>query len=100
MRNALADLTSPQPPAFVRVALQDGRLRVGTRWPDDPRIVGRVVYRVRLPAGHPQLVCSGHVPCFPPAAPPGRHRFDVSFVDRWGGTSAPASSAPYAVGHD
>jgi len=98
MRNALADLTSPQPPAFVRVALQDGRLRVGTRWPDDPRIVGRVVYRVRLPDGRGQLVCSGRVPCFPPPAPAGHYRFDVSFVDRWGGTSAPASGT-YAVGH-
>ena len=98
MRNALADLTSPQPPAFVRVALQGGRLRVGTRWPDDPRIVGRVIYRVRLPDGGAQLVCSGHVPCFPPPAPPGRYRFDVSFVDRWGGTSAPTSGT-YGVGH-
>jgi hypothetical protein len=98
MRNALADLTSPQPPTFVRVALQDGRLRVGTRWPADPRIVGRQISRVRLPDGPAQLVCSGHVPCFPPPAPPGRYRFDVSFVDQWGGVSAPTSSSAYAVG--
>jgi hypothetical protein len=100
MRNTLADLTRPQAPAFVRVALQDDRLRVGTRWPDDPRIVGRVIYRFRLPGGPAQLVCSGHVPCFPPPAEPGRYRFDVSFVDRWGGTSVPTSSTPYAVAHD
>ena len=73
-------------------------VQIGTRWPDDPRIVGRVVYRVRLPDGRGQLVCSGRVPCFPPPAPAGHYRFDVSFVDRWGGTSAPASGT-YAVGH-
>jgi hypothetical protein len=98
MRNALADLTSPQPPVFVRVRLQGGQLRVGTRRPSDPRIVGRLVYRVRLPDGAAQLVCSGHAPCFPPPAPPGRYRFDVSFVDQWGGVSARTSSTPYAVG--
>jgi N,N-dimethylformamidase beta subunit-like protein len=99
MRNALADLTAPQPPAFVRVALQDGRLRVGTRWPDDPRIVGRPVYRVRLPDGAPQLICSGRVPCFPPPAPKGVYRFDVAFVDAWGGVSTATSSTAYAVAH-
>jgi len=99
MRNVLGDLTRPQPPNFVRARLQDGRLRVGTPWPDDPRIVGRAIYRVRLPDGPSQLVCSGHVPCFPPPAQPGHYRFDVSFLDRWGGASAPASSTPYAVGH-
>ena len=99
MRNVLADLTSPQAPAFVRVGLQGGRLRVGTRPPGDPRIVSRVTYRVGLPDGAAQLVCSGPAPCFPPPAPPGLYRFDVSFVDRWGGTSAPTSSPPYAVGH-
>jgi hypothetical protein len=59
-----------------------------------------VIYRFRLPGGPAQLVCSGHVPCFPPPVEPGRYRFDVSFVDRWGGTSVPTSSTPYAVAHD
>jgi hypothetical protein len=92
MRNALADLTSPQPPAIIRVASQGGRLRVSTGPRPDPRIVGRVVYRVGE-NGSRTLVCSGRAPCFPAPAP-GHYWFEVSYLDRWGGVSAPRSSAP------
>jgi hypothetical protein len=94
MRNALADLTSPQPPAAVRVWVDGDRLRVATGWPDDRRIVGRLVYRVREPDGARRLVCSGHTRCYPAPAPRGRYRFDASYVDEWGGISAATPSGP------
>ena len=96
MRNALADLTSPQAPAVVRRLGDAGRLRVQTGWPVDPRIVGRVVYRVRAEDGSRELVCTGHDRCYVTrATSPGTYHFEVAYLDRWGGQSAFTSSPPW-----
>ncbi|MES1246193.1 MAG: N,N-dimethylformamidase beta subunit family domain-containing protein [Actinomycetota bacterium] len=96
MANALDDLTRPAPPARVLRVRRDGRWRVRTGWPDDGRVVSRLVYRVLLRDGSRTLVCSGHAPCYPPpAAAPGTYDFEVSYVDRWGAVSAPAVSSTW-----
>jgi hypothetical protein len=96
MRNALDDLTRPAPPLLVRKISDNGRLRIQTGWPDDPRITSRVVYRVRAEDGSRELVCSGHQHCFPaPPDQPGTYHVEVSYVDAWGGTSVPTSSTQW-----
>jgi hypothetical protein len=96
MANAIADLTRPAAPPAVRKVADPAGLRVMTGWPSDPRVVSRLVYRVREQDGTRALVCSGHVKCLvTPATLPGTYHFEVSYVDRWGGISAPASSSSW-----
>ena len=95
MHNALDDLTRPQPPLRVWRQRTAQGLRVRTGWPDDPRIVSRVVFRVRDDGSSTQ-VCAGHLMCLPPrATQPGTYRFMAEYVDAWGATSAPAYSTPW-----
>jgi len=98
MRNALDDLTRPQaPPQIVKVHAPTG-FRVRTGWPNDPRIVGRYVYRVAAD-GATQLLCSGHAPCYPRRVErPGTYRLMAQYLDVWGRTSAPVYSAPWTSG--
>lgn len=96
MHNALDDLTRPAPPPVARRTSDNGRFRLRTGWPNDARILGRLVYRVRAEDGSRQLVCSGHGPCYPPRpTQPGTYHLEASYVDQWGGVSAPASSTPW-----
>lgn len=96
MRNALDDLTRPaSPPAVVTVRGGGGTVRVRTGWPADPRITGRLVYRLR-DGSAPLLVCQGRARCLVPrATDPGTYRFEVMYVDVWGRTSAPSFSTPW-----
>jgi hypothetical protein len=96
MSNALDDLTRPAPPPRVLRSLDGGRWRVRTGWPDDERVVSRIVYRVRVDDGSRVIVCTGHTACYPAApAAPGTYRYEASYVDRWGGISAPIGSSPH-----
>jgi len=95
MRNALDDLTRPQAPLAVRKVRVPGGIRVRTGWPVDPRIVGRLVYRVQ-DGNAPVLVCQGRAPCFVPrGTQPGTYRLEAEFVDVWGRTSAPTFSTQW-----
>jgi hypothetical protein len=95
MRNALDDLTRPQPPLRVLRAKLPSGWRVRTGWPADPRIVGRFVFRLRND-GQQVLVCIGHARCLPPRVlEPGTYRYMVEYVDAWGQTSAPAYSSSW-----
>jgi hypothetical protein len=95
MRNALADLVRPAPPAFVgRRRLPDG-IHVWTGRPLDPRVSARLVYRLRDDDA-PTLVCQGRGPCVvPPATRPGTYRFEAEYVDAWGQASLPALSTAW-----
>jgi hypothetical protein len=98
MRNALDDLTRPAPPAALLLSRAPGGVRIRTGKPLDPRVVGRLVYRVRNqdPA---VLVCQGFVRCVVPrVTAPGKYHFEVDYVDTWGRTSAPALSPFWTKG--
>jgi hypothetical protein len=91
----LDDLTRPAPPAVVTRVPDPGGVRVRTSRPTDPRVVGRVVFRIR-DNDPPVLVCSGRAACIVPRATvPGTYRFEAEYVDAWGRTSAPTFSAPW-----
>jgi hypothetical protein len=95
MRNALDDLTRPAAPAAVRKSRAPGGVRIRTGKPVDPRVVGRLVYRIRND-DPPLLVCQGRRRCIVPrATQPGTYRFAAEYVDVWGRTSAPTYSAPW-----
>ena len=95
MRNALDDLTRPQPPPQALRVRQPGGWRVRTGWPDDPRVVGRYVFRLR-DTGEQLLVCSGRGPCVPPrVTQPGTYRYMVEYVDAWGRISAPVYTSSW-----
>ena len=99
MRNALDDLTRPEAPLVVSKARNGvlGVVRVRTGWPNDARIVGRLVYRVR-DGGSPVLVCQGRTPCIVPRpTAPGTYRFEAEYVDVWGRPSAPTFSTPWTL---
>ena len=95
MRNALDDLTRPAAPAAVRESRVPGGVRIRTGKPIDPRVVGRLVYRIR--AGDPPvLVCQGTGRCVVPRATHrGTYRFAAVYVDVWGRTSALTYSTPW-----
>jgi hypothetical protein len=97
MRNALEDLTRPAAPAAVLKVRVPGGVRIRTGKPVDPRVVGRLVYRVR-DGDAPVLVCQGRGPCIVPrATQPGTYRFAAEFIDVWGRTSAPTYSSPWTL---
>src|SRR5439155_511162 len=99
MRNALDDLTRPEAPVAVRKLSVYGGVRVRTGWPNDPRIAGRLVYRIR-DGDPPVLVCHGRTPCLVPrASEPGTYRFEAEYVDVWNRTSAPTLSTPWTWHH-
>lgn len=97
-RNMLDDLTRPQPPLTVyREAVPDDptSIRIRTGWPNDPRVVSRLIYRTH-DSDPPQLVCSGKVPCIVQRATvPGTYVYEAMYIDQWGGISAPTFSAPW-----
>jgi hypothetical protein len=98
MRNALDDLTRPAAPAAVLTSRVTGGVRVRTGKPLDPRVVGRLVFRLR-DADPAQLVCQGRGRCVVPRAKtPGTYRFEAEYVDIWGRTSAPTLSKPWTKG--
>jgi hypothetical protein len=100
MRNALDDLTRPAAPSAVHKLRVPGGIRVRTGRPIDPRIVGRLVYRVQDGAV-PVLVCQGRTPCVVPRPTvPGTYRIEAEYVDVWGRTSAPAWSTPWTWHQD
>jgi hypothetical protein len=101
MRNALDDLTRPAAPPVVLKVRVLGGVRVRTGWPEDARVVGRLVYRVRDgDSDSPVLVCQGRTPCLVPrATEPGTYRFEAEYVDVWGRTSAPTYSTPWTSHH-
>jgi hypothetical protein len=100
MRNALDDLTRPAAPASVRKWHVPGGVRVRAGKPVDPRVVGRLVFRVR-DGDPPVLVCQGAGRCVvPPATQPGTYRFAVEYVDVWGRTSAPTYSTPWTLAQE
>jgi hypothetical protein len=96
VRNMLDDLT--RPPAPVRVFRQadpSGGLRLRTGPPADPRIVSRIVYRLR-DADPPVQICVGLTRCVVArAVVPGTYRYQAVFVDAWGRMSAPTISTPW-----
>ena len=98
VRNMLDDLTRPAAPQLVvRVPVPAG-YRVRTGRVVDPRIVSRLVYRVRND-DPPVLLCSGRRRCVvPPPSGPGSYRLMAQFVDAWGRASAPTYSAALTVG--
>jgi hypothetical protein len=68
---------------------------VRTGWPSDPRIVGRIVIRLR-DDGQQTLVCSGHARCVPPRVlQPGTYRYMVEYVDAWGQASTPVYTSSW-----
>jgi hypothetical protein len=103
MRNALADMTRPAPPATVAPSLAGQTVRVGLPAPVDPRIAEVAVYRhegtgplavadaVQVCRGAPSAACVE-------AVPPGHRTYVYAAVavDRWD-QSAAAYSAPLAV---
>lgn len=95
VRNMLDDLTRPQAPATVFRQADPAGLRIRTGWPTDPRIVGRLVYRLH-DTDPPVLICNGHSPCVVGRATlPGTYRYEAMYVDAWGRASAPAFSTPW-----
>jgi N,N-dimethylformamidase beta subunit-like protein len=95
MRNALDDLTRPQPPLRAVRVKRHGVWHVRTGWSADPRIVGRFVFRLR-DDGQQVLVCSGHSRCLPPAVTqPGTYRYMVEYVDAWGQVSSPVYTSSW-----
>jgi hypothetical protein len=98
VRNMLDDLTRPAPPAFVVRTPSGGAIRVRTGFPRDPRIVARIVYRIRN-SDPAVLLCSGRGRCIvqPPTAP-GSYQLEAVYVDAWGRTSAPAFSNVLTIG--
>ena len=99
MRNALDDLTRPAAPLAVRKLRVSDGIRVRTGRPLDPRVVGRLIYRVR-DGSAPVLVCRGRAPCIVKrASQPGTYRFEAEFVDVWDRTSAPTFSTPWTLPH-
>ena len=99
VRNMLDDLTRPQaPPSVWRVNPGvPGMLQIRTGWPADPRIVGRLVYRIRN-TDPPVLVCSGHSACLVPRMTvPGNYSYEAEYVDIWGRTSAPTFSTVFTL---
>jgi hypothetical protein len=100
MRNALDDLTRPAAPAAVQKSHVPGGVRVRTGRSIDPRVVGRLVYRIRN-GDPPVLVCQGRGPCVVPrATEPGTYRFAAVYIDVWGRTSAPAYSTPWTFAQE
>jgi PKD domain len=103
MRNALADLTRPAPPATVAPGLAGRTVSVGLPAPLDPRIEEVAVYRhegsepfavadaVQVCRGAPSAACVE-------AAPPGHRTYVYAAVaaDRWG-QSAAAYSVPLTI---
>jgi hypothetical protein len=72
-------------------------LRVRTGPNVDPRIVGRLVYRIR-DADAPVLLCGGRPRCIvAPPSEPGTYKLEAMFLDAWGRTSAPTYSAPLTI---
>jgi hypothetical protein len=97
MRNAIDDLTRPATPRAIRKTGAHGVVRVRTGWPTDPRVVGRLVYRIRA-GDAPVLVCQGRTPCLVPRpTKPGTYRFEAMYVDLWNRTSAPVFSSPWTL---
>ena len=97
MRNALDDLTRPAAPVAVLKSRAPGGVRVRTGWPMDPRVVGRLVFRLR-DGDAPVLVCQGRGRCVVPrVTAPGTYRFAAEYVDVWGRTSAPTLSTPWSA---
>ncbi len=95
VRNMLDDLTRPQPPSVVYRQKDPAGLRLRTGWPADPRIVGRIVYRLH-DNDPPLQICTGRRPCIVPrASAPGTYRYTAVYVDAWGRTSAPTFSTPW-----
>jgi hypothetical protein len=97
VRNMLDDLTRPAPPAFVLRFPGPAGYRVRTGRPNDPRVIGRLVYRIR---NHdpPVLLCSGRARCIVSRpSTPGSYRLEVEYVDAWGRTSAAAFSEALTV---
>ena len=91
MRNMLDDLTRPAAPVRVYRRADPAGLRIRTGWPADPRIVGRVVFRLH-DADPPLQICSGRSKCIVArATTPGTYRYEVMYVDAWGRMSAPRS---------
>jgi hypothetical protein len=100
MRNALDDLTRPAAPAAVQKSHVPGGVGVRTGRSIDPRVVGRLVYRIRN-GDPPVLVCQGRGPCVVPrATEPGTYRFAAVYIDVWGRTSAPAYSTPWTFAQE
>jgi N,N-dimethylformamidase beta subunit-like protein len=97
MRNALDDLTRPAAPTAVRKSRVPGGVRIRVDKPIDPRVVGRLVYRIH-DGDSPVLVCQGRGRCVVPrATAPGTYRFAVEYVDLWGRRSAPTYSASWTL---
>jgi hypothetical protein len=93
VRNMLDDLTRPAPPARVGARRTPGGVEVRSSRPEDPRVVGRLVF-LQKDAGPPVQVCSGRMLCIVPRPTvPGTYRLLVEYVDAWGRTSAPVYSA-------
>jgi hypothetical protein len=103
MRNALADLTRPAPPAPITPTLSGGTVAVALPLPVDPRIREIAVFRHEggeaFATGDGVQVCRGapSAPCTE-AVPPGHRTYVYAAVafDEWG-QSAPAYSAPLVV---
>jgi hypothetical protein len=95
VRNMLDDLTRPQPPSVVYRQKDQAGLRLRIGWPADPRIVGRLVYRLH-DNDAPLQICSGRARCVVArATAPGTYRYTAVYVDAWGRTSAPTISTPW-----
>jgi hypothetical protein len=97
VRNMLDDLTRPAAPTMVvRVRAAHGfRIRTGRNV--DPRIVDRLVYRIRN-ADPPVLLCSGRRRCIvSPPSGSGTYTLEAMFVDAWGRASTPAYSVPLTL---
>jgi len=102
MRNALADLQRPAPPARVATRRLKRSTSVTVTW-SDPRIAGALVYRRRGSAafrpGDPGVrqVCTRVRACLDRARlAPGTYRYAAVVVDGWG-ESEPALSGPVRV---
>jgi hypothetical protein len=97
VRNMLDDLTRPAAPPFIRRVPAANGFRVRTGRPVDPRIAGRVVYRLR-DDDPPVLLCSGRASCVVTRPTlPGSYRLEAMWVDVWGRTSAPTFSQALTI---
>jgi hypothetical protein len=92
VRNMLDDETRPAPPASVTVARAGETVTLSVPAWIDPRVVGFVAFR-KSPGQRPVRACHGVTSCTDTLPGPGRYRYVLVAVDRWGRPSARVRSA-------
>jgi hypothetical protein len=92
VRNMLDDETRPAPPQSVTAVRADQTVTLTVPAWIDPRVIGFVAFR-KSPGQPPVRACRGVTSCADKLPGPGRYRYFLVAVDRWGRRSAPLRSA-------